>query len=90
MCKLTSLIDNGIVLIGNRHANVYMIDLDDHFVKNDQCLVAMNIKINENSWLWYHRLGHASIDLISKLIKRDLVKGLPKLDFEKNKICNAC
>lgn len=27
---------------------------------------------------------------ISKLLQRDLVKGLPKLKFEKDKICEAC
>ena len=27
---------------------------------------------------------------ISKLIKRDLVKGISKLNFEENKICDAC
>ena len=30
------------------------------------------------------------MDTISKLLKKDLVKGLPKLDFSKNKICHAC
>ena len=44
----------------------------------------MDAKIKETSWLWHHRLRHASIDLISKIIKRDLVKELPKLNFEKN------
>ena len=30
------------------------------------------------------------MDLISKLIKRNLIKSLPKLNFEKNKICDLC
>ncbi len=30
------------------------------------------------------------MDTISKLVKRDSVIGLPKLKFEKNKICEAC
>ena len=41
-------------------------------------------------WLWNRRLGHASTHTISKLIKRDLVKGLPKIGFEKNRVCEAC
>ena len=90
MCVVTSPIDNSKALIGHRHENVYLIDLDDSSTKRSQCLVAMNAKTNENSWLWHRRLGHTSIDLIFKLIKRDLVKDLPKLNFEKNKICDAC
>ena len=40
-------------------------------------------KINKTSWLWHRRLEHASMNSISKLIKKDLVKSLPKLNSEK-------
>ena len=30
------------------------------------------------------------MDLILKIFKNDLVKGLPKIDFQKDKICEAC
>ena len=43
-----------------------------------------------DSWLWYRRLGHASIKTLSKLIKNDLVIELSKLSFDKDKICDAC
>ena len=49
----------------------------------------MNVKVNEFTWIWHNRLGHASIDLSARLIKLDLVKDLPKINFEKNKICKA-
>ena len=39
-------------------------------------------KIKETR-LWHHRLGHASMNIISKLIIKDLVKDLPKLNVEK-------
>ena len=45
--------------------------------------------MNENGWLWYRRLGHAHMNLISKLVKKDLVIGLPKLSFEKDKLFGA-
>ena len=82
--------DNGITFSGHRHDNIYMVDLDDLHLKNDQCLVAMDAKVNETSWLWHRRLDHASMDLLSKLIKKNLIKGLPKLNFEKNRIYDAC
>ena len=43
-----------------------------------------------DSWLWHRRLGHASMKTLSKLVKNDLVIGLPKLKFDKDKICDAC
>ncbi|KAK2995198.1 hypothetical protein RJ640_000503 [Escallonia rubra] len=30
-------------------------------------------------WLWHRRLGHVHMDLIKKLLSKDLVRGLPKL-----------
>ena len=82
--------DNGITFSGHRHDNIYMVDLDDLHLKNDQCLVAMDAKVNETSWLWHRRLDHACINLLSKLTKKDFVKGLSKLNFEKGQICDAC
>ncbi|KAH9671428.1 hypothetical protein KPL70_017374 [Citrus sinensis] len=37
----------------------------------------------------HRRLGHASMDLISKLSKDDLVKGLPNMGFQKDKVTVA-
>ena len=30
------------------------------------------------------------MDLISKIVKNDLVKGLPKINFQKDRTCEAC
>ena len=35
-------------------------------------------------------LEHASIDLISKISTNNLVKGLPKIGFQKDRIYKAC
>ena len=43
-----------------------------------------------DSWLWYRRLGHASLKTLSKLVKNDLVIEPFKLKFDKDKICDAC
>ena len=75
LCIITDPIDDSIVFIGHRQGNIYMIDLNE-LSTSDHCLVATQAKINEISWLWHRRLGHASVHLISKLIKRNLVKGI--------------
>ena len=36
--------------------------------------------------LWHRRLGHTCMNTISKLIVKNLVKSLPKLNFEKDQI----
>ena len=50
----------------------------------------MNAKVNESSWIWHNRLGHASMDSLARLINLDLVRGLPKMNFENDRICKAC
>ena len=52
--------------------------------------MVINAKINETSWLWHRRLAHISMHILSKIIKKDLVFGLSKISFDKNKICDAC
>ena len=46
--------------------------------------------INDNSWLWHHRLGHINFKLIDKLTKNDLVTGLPKIGYTKDKLYSTC
>lgn len=61
-----------------------MVHLDDLNASNI-CFMAKNENIY---WLWHRKLGHASMNILHKLIKNDLVKGLPKIDFDK--VCDAC
>lgn len=46
--------------------------------------------IFEDLWIWHKKLGHASMRLIEKLARLGLVVGLPKMDYTKDHICDAC
>ena len=78
---------NQIIYIRKRHENVYVIYIDEIVINNESCLIVNNAN---DSWLWHRRLGHTSMKTLSKLVKNDLVIGLPKLKFDKDKICDAC
>jgi hypothetical protein len=80
-CMVVESSTNEVKFLGKRQGNVYVIYLDE-LLDNDLCFVANQ---NEDSWMWHRRLGHASMSVITKLSKYDLVKGLPKLSFEKDK-----
>ena len=86
MCTIENIKDDKTLFIGQRIENVYVFKIDDVEPTNGTCLSAMN----DNGWLWHRRLGHAHIDLISKLAKKELVIGLPKISFEKDRLCGAC
>jgi hypothetical protein len=85
-CIIVNKIDNKVLFVAFRHENVYTIKFDDFSSKNMLCLSV----INENSWLWHRRFGHASKDLLSNLSKHNLVRGLPNTKFVKDKFCDAC
>ena len=84
-CVIESIKDIKALFIGHRHENVYVMDLNDSKSFNEKCLLAFN----ENAWIWHKRLGHVSMDLISKLSRKDLVDDLLKLKFENNVVCDA-
>ena len=60
---------------------MYMIDLDDSGHEN-LCLTANKDNL---AWLWHRRLGHASYNVVHKLVKYKMVKRLPKISFNKKK-----
>nr|GEW29539.1 hypothetical protein [Tanacetum cinerariifolium] len=42
------------------------------------------------SWIWHRRLSHLNFGAINHLARQGLVRGLPKLKFEKDHLCSAC
>ena len=90
ICYVACSITNNVIFSRYRNENVYVVDLDNIDINNLQCLIVNNANSNESFWLWNHRLAHANMDLISKLSKKDLVRGLPKLKYQINQICKAC
>ena len=84
-CLIENVIDGKLLFIGDRNSNVYKIDIDQNACV-DNCLV---VNVND-SWLWHRRMGHVSMHQILKISKHDLVNGLPKLNFEKDQVCEAC
>nr|GFD13293.1 retrovirus-related Pol polyprotein from transposon TNT 1-94 [Tanacetum cinerariifolium] len=42
------------------------------------------------SWLWHRRLSHLNFGAINHLARQGLLRGLPKLKFEKDHLCSAC
>jgi hypothetical protein len=67
-----------VLFIGNRKWNVYKININP-CMRIESCLVT---SINVN-FLWHRRLGYISMDILSKLIKNELLKGLPPIAFKK-------
>ncbi|GKC23881.1 retrovirus-related pol polyprotein from transposon TNT 1-94, partial [Tanacetum coccineum] len=52
------------------------------------CLLSKASKTK--SWLWHRRLSYLNFEAINHLARHGLVRGLPKLKFEKDHLCSAC
>nr|GEU79646.1 hypothetical protein [Tanacetum cinerariifolium] len=49
-----------------------------------------NYASKTKSWLWHRRLCYLNFGTINHLARHDLVRGLPKLKFEKEHLYSAC
>nr|XP_016457078.1 PREDICTED: uncharacterized protein LOC107780968 [Nicotiana tabacum] len=56
---------------------------------NSGDLICLSV-VGVDAELWHRRLGHASFSLLNKIIKKDLIRGLPKSKFKDYKVCDAC
>ncbi|EOY19682.1 Uncharacterized protein TCM_044860 [Theobroma cacao] len=86
-CEVIDMSTNKISFIGNRLKNMHVIFLEVLKVNSEVCLIA---NAENDSWLWHRRLGHVSMNTMSKLIKKNLITGLLELKFENDRICDAC
>ncbi|GJZ17781.1 retrovirus-related pol polyprotein from transposon TNT 1-94 [Tanacetum coccineum] len=68
--------------------NLYTISIDDMMKSSPICLLSKASK--SKSWLWHRRLNHLNFGTINDLARKDLVRGLPRLKFEKDHLCSAC
>ena len=75
-----------VVHIGIRISNIYMLNIEDASFHELSCLVS---KIDD-SCLWHRRAAHINMHNLNHLARKDLVIGLQKLKFEKNKLCETC
>ncbi|KAH0769697.1 hypothetical protein KY290_013678 [Solanum tuberosum] len=85
-CLVINCSTNKVVMIARRVKNMYVADLDSVEGDSLSCLSAQAENVN----LWHRRLGHVSASLLNKLVAGDLVRGLPKLKFSDDKVCDAC
>ncbi|GKE66328.1 integrase, catalytic region, zinc finger, CCHC-type containing protein, partial [Tanacetum coccineum] len=74
---------DGVDLIkGSRGSNLYTISVEDIMKSSPICLLS---KVSKNkSWLWHRRLNYLHFATINDLARKDLVRGLPRLKFEKD------
>ncbi|GJV54288.1 ribonuclease H-like domain-containing protein [Tanacetum coccineum] len=81
--------ENHVLLKVLRKDNMYSVDLKNVVPQGGlTCLFAKATPDESN--LWHRRLGHVNFKIMNKLVKENLVRGLPLKLFESNQTCVAC
>ncbi|GJR16251.1 integrase, catalytic region, zinc finger, CCHC-type containing protein [Tanacetum coccineum] len=76
------------LLSGSRGTNMYSLSIGDMMASSPICLLSKATKTK--SWLWHQRLSHLNFGALNHLARNGLVRGLPRLKFEKDHLCSAC
>ncbi|GJW77409.1 putative ribonuclease H-like domain-containing protein [Tanacetum coccineum] len=85
--KLTD--ESHVLLKVPRKDNMYSVDLKNVVPQGGlTCLFAKATPDESN--LWHRRLGHVNFKTMNKLVRGNLLRGLPSKLFEINQTCVAC
>ncbi|GJX45968.1 putative ribonuclease H-like domain-containing protein [Tanacetum coccineum] len=87
---LKVLLDESQVLLRvPRQSNMYNFDLKNVVPSRDLTCLFAKATIDESK-LWHRRLGHVKFKTMNKLVKGNLVRGLPSKIFDNDYTCVTC
>jgi hypothetical protein len=84
--EVTKREDSSIVFTGKLKNKLYLVDFSKSKAKLETCLVAKS----SMDLLWHRRLAHVGMRNLAKLLKDNHILGLTNVQFEKDRVCNAC
>nr|GEV13482.1 retrovirus-related Pol polyprotein from transposon TNT 1-94 [Tanacetum cinerariifolium] len=80
--------ENQVLLRVSRENNMYNVDLKNIVPSGDLTCLFAKATLDESN-LWHRRLGHINFKTMNKLVKGNLVRGLPSKFFENDHTCVA-
>ncbi|GJU32653.1 putative ribonuclease H-like domain-containing protein [Tanacetum coccineum] len=81
--------ENQVLLRVLRQNNMYSFNLENIVPSGGlACLIVKSIVDESNQW--HRRLGHGNFKILNKIVKGNLVRGLPSKIFQNDHTCVAC
>nr|GEX87867.1 ribonuclease H-like domain-containing protein [Tanacetum cinerariifolium] len=81
--------ENQLLLKIPRQHNMYSFNLKNIDPFKDLAFLFAKASIDKSN-KWHRRLGHVNFKNLNKLVKRNLVRGLPSKNFKNEHTCVAC
>jgi hypothetical protein len=78
--------DESMVFKGFGYKNLYLVD----FTSEDADLRTCLFTKASLGWQWHRRLAHVGMSTVKKVLKKDMIRRLKDVVFEKDKSCSAC
>ena len=87
-CEIINKKDKKLALQGVRKGNLFVADTFS--ACKGEVRFFYSKALSEDSWLWHKRLSHLNFKTMNSLVKRELVRGFPDMEFCKEGLCEAC
>nr|GEV30535.1 putative ribonuclease H-like domain-containing protein [Tanacetum cinerariifolium] len=81
--------ENQVLLRVSRENNMYNVNLKNIVPSRDLTCLFAKATLDESN-LWHRRLGHINFKILNKMVKGNLVRGLPTKVFKNDHTCVAC
>ncbi|GJZ37788.1 putative ribonuclease H-like domain-containing protein [Tanacetum coccineum] len=81
--------ENQVLLRVPRQHNMYSFSLENS-VPSERLTCLLSKATSDESNKWHRRLGHVNFKNLNKLVKGNLVRGLPSKIFQNDHTCVAC
>ena len=87
-CQILHKMNGLLALQGVRKGNLFNTDLQSGS-KDEVNYFYAKASLDE-SWLWNKKLSHINFKTMNSLVKRELVRGLPQMEFTQEGLREAC
>ena len=78
-CMITDKRDQKLALQGVRKGDLFVADWNSG--SNGEAMCFYGKASSEDIWLWHKKLSHLNFKTMNSLVKRELVRGLPEMEF---------
>ena len=87
-CLITHKKIRKLALSGVRKGSLFVADLNIANKEKNSCFYTR--ASSEENMLWHIKLSHLNFKAINSLVKREMLRDIPTLEFKQEEVCEAC
>ena len=86
-CQILHKKNGLLALQGVNNGNLFIADLQSGSKDEVNCFYFK--ASSDESWLWHKKLSHLNFKIMNSLVKRELMRGLPQMEFTQEGLYEA-